>query len=382
MKRISWCLVLAAAASVAGAGLAQERRLFHGRQNCPPPCDCPPGYAQPANPNAPNVPNTGTPPEQSPQTNAFNEALASAGEAGTQPAASYMPGFFGDILGGCVATTINFGGSGAAVACMPNPATSAGFNITENESPQPQNRVYYNYNFFGNINVDVGANNFPLPVAQLSRHVIGFEKTLFNSRASIGLRLPFLSLGGDPSYEAGAVGDLSVIAKVALLANPETGNILSAGLVVRTPTSSTFTFRDATGQRTLAQPTIDDVNLQPFFGYIYNLTPSFYVQGFHSVAVPTSRVDVLFMSNDVGLGYWLMRNPEGNLIQGIVPTLEIHVNTPFTNRNPGPVIMQDQVTLTCGGYFLLPRSSIGGAVGIPFVGLNTIEAIASYQLRF
>jgi hypothetical protein len=153
-------------------------------------------------------------------------------------------------------------------------------------------------------------------------------------------------------------------------------------MVIRTPTSSTLTFRDANGQRTLAQPRIDDVVLQPFAGYIYNLTPYVYFQGFHSLAVPTSRVDVTFMSNDLGLGFWLLRNPESNLIQAIVPTVEMHINTPFSNRQPGLVIMQDQVSLTAGAYFVFPRSSIGGAVGVPFVGLHTVEAIASYQLRF
>ena len=378
MNRMTCLLVVLTAVVTAGEGRTQERRWL-GRQNCPPPCDCPPLLPPSARPNEPNAM---SPSAQAPQSNAFNEALASAGESGTQPAAGYMPGFFGDILGGCVASQVFLGASGNAIACMPNPATSSGFNITEGESPRPQNRVYYNYNFFGNVAVDVGANNFAIPVAQVSRHVIGFEKTLFDERASVGLRLPFLSIGGDPAYQAAAVCDMSIIAKYAFIQNPETGNVLSGGMVIRVPTSSTLVFRDATGQRTLDQARIDDVSLQPFVGYIYNFTENLYFQGFHSIAFPTARVDVTFMCNDVGFGYWLLRNPEGNLIQGIVPTLEMHINTPFSNRTLQPVHMEDQVTLTTGAYFVLPRSAIGLAVGVPFAGLNTIEAIASYQLRF
>jgi hypothetical protein len=375
--KIGNVLLLSAAVAMAigTTGTAQERRLF-GRPFCPPPCECPPG-APPS-----TIPDNSKPPDASlpPQTNAFNEALASAGESGTQPATSYMPGMFGDILGGCVATTVGFGGQ--ALACMPNPGTSSGFNITENESPRPQNRFYYNYNFFGNINVDVGANTFPLPPAQLSRHVLGFEKTFLDGDASIGLRLPWLVLGGDPSYDASAVGDLSIIGKYAWINNPDTGNVLTTGLVIRTPTAGRFYFRNANGARTLVQQKIVDVNFQPFFGYVYNFAQNLFVQGFHSVTVPTSSVDVTFMSNDVGLGYWLYRNSSSSLIQGIVPTVEMHINTPFDHRQPGLVIMQDQTSLTTGVYVLFPRSTLGGAVGVPFSGLHTIEALASYQLRF
>lgn len=378
MNRMTCLLVVLAALVAAGEGRSQDRRRLC-KPNCPPAFECPSPYAPPVNPNEPNAP---SPQAQPPQSNAFSEALASAGESGTQPAASYLPGFFGDILGGCVASQVFLGGSGNAIACMPNPATSSGFNITEGESPRPQNRVYYNYNFFGNVAVDVGANNFAIPVAQVSRHVIGFEKTLFDDRASVGLRLPFLSIGGDPAYQAAAVCDMSIITKWAFIDNPETGNVLTGGMVIRVPTSSTLMFRDATGQRTLAQDRVDDVGLQPFVGYIYNITDNLYFQGFHSIAIPTARVDVTFMSNDVGFGYWLLRRPDGNLIQAIVPTLEMHVNTPFSNRTLQPIHMEDQVTLTSGAYFVLPRSAIGLAVGVPFAGLNTIEAIASYQLRF
>src|SRR5262245_64898006 len=58
--------------------------------------------AVPCPPDASPMP--GVTPEPAEVTQApsasFNEALVSAGESGTQPAASYMPSFFGDLLGG------------------------------------------------------------------------------------------------------------------------------------------------------------------------------------------------------------------------------------------------------------------------------------------
>jgi hypothetical protein len=371
MKAQYWLTVVVTAALIGGAGQAQERRLF-GRQPCPPPCECVPG-TMPAEPSK-----TTEPSAMPPQSNAFNEALASAGEAGTQPATSYMPGMFGDIIGGQVRTVVNLGGSGLTPVAMPNPSQNAGFKIAENESPRPTNRFYYNYNFFGNVDVSVGQ---PVPFLQVHRHTIGFEKTVLGENASIGLRLPFLSLGGDPGYSSQYVGDLSVIMKAAIINNQETGNLLSVGLVIGTPTGETPSFPGGRGQR-LFMPRIFDVILQPFFGYIYNLSPDWYVHGFHSVSVPTDFNDVTFMSNDVGIGYWLYRNDEG-ILKGIIPTAEIHINTPFTHRDiTANLFMIDQSTLTGGVTFAFARSTLGGAVGVPFNGPHQIEAVATCTIRY
>jgi hypothetical protein len=375
MKARIWLATAMAAALLGGVGQAQERRLF-GRPNCPPPCECPPGYAPSIMPDStkPDSERPAIPPE----SNAFNEALASAGESGTQPPTSYMPGMFGDIIGGQVRTVVNLGGSGLTPVAMPNPSQNAAFKIAENESPRPTNRFYYNYNFFGNVDVSVGP---PVPFLQVHRHTLGFEKTVLGENASVGLRLPLLSLGGDPGYSSQYVGDLSVILKVAVINNQETGNLLSLGLVIGTPTGETPTFPGGLGQR-IVMPRIFDTILQPFFGYIYNLTPDLYVHGFHSVSVPTDFNDVTYMGNDVGVGYWLYRNLDG-VLKGIIPTVEIHINTPFTHRDiTANLFMTDQSTLTGGATFAFARSSIGGAVGVPFNGPHQIEAVVTCTLRY
>lgn len=366
-------------------------------QSCPPAC-APKGpfwrkqmprYLQPTEPAPvdPSAPPT-TPPDPSapPSTDmGLQDAFASAGQGGTGSPASYVPGMFGDLLGGCVGVqgvSPNRGTSGQTfTVCMPSPEQAASFKIAESDSPRPQNRFYYNFNYLGNINVDVLGTGAPR--AQLYRHLLGFEKTLLDGNASVGLRLPFLKIGGAPGYQESVIGDMSILLKYALANNPDTGNILSSGLSIKVPTGENAVFYGANGQRTQVQPRFNDVYFQPWGGYIYYLTPALYVHGFHSVSIPTVGADVLYMSNDVGVGYWLLRDAGGSILRGVVPTFEVHANTPFRNRTlPNIVLMPDQVSLTMGAYFMFMRGTLGGAVGVPVAGLHTIEALASYTMRW
>src|SRR5690606_19855816 len=109
--------------------------------------------------------------------------------------------------------------------------------------------------------------------------------------------------------------------------------------------------------------------IQPYAGYIYNPSSRLYIHGFHSVAIPTDSALPLFMANDIGAGLWLYRNPADGIIQAILPTIEIHVNTPFTNRDDPTLIgqfqMRDSVNLTMGTYIMFPRSVFGGGVSVP-----------------
>src|SRR5262245_63052317 len=90
-----YCLALATLVAIAGA-LPAKSRFVKPRDcvPCPPPeTVCPPadGSRPPSDASQPG--NLAQPPAP-----AFSAALASAGESGTQPGASFMPGFFGDLL--------------------------------------------------------------------------------------------------------------------------------------------------------------------------------------------------------------------------------------------------------------------------------------------
>src|SRR5207248_2052293 len=111
----------------------------------------------------------------------------------------------------------------------------------------------------------------------------GFERTFLNENASVGMRLPFFSMGGDSiAYDAAFVGDLTVITKYAIINNRRNGNVLSAGLAVAAPTGGSPDLLVAPGDRE-EQIRYRGVMLQPFGGWVVNPFSWLFVQGFHGV---------------------------------------------------------------------------------------------------
>src|SRR5262249_47445869 len=152
---------------------------------------------------------------------------------------------------------------------------SGGLKVSESDSPRPVDRVYYYYNLFGAI--DVAPDDPSIPKLNVNRHVVGVEKTFLGGDASIGLRMPFFSFAGSDTYSTGFAGDLSVIAKYALFNNRETGNVLTAGVVVTTPTGGSPHF--LLGNDRPPSPRNFPVVIQPLVGWIYSILPRVYVHG-------------------------------------------------------------------------------------------------------
>jgi hypothetical protein len=374
---------------------AEECDPLFGRSRCapapcPPNCQpyCPPGIqpGSPTNPNSPSMPSDQNAQNPSP----FDQALASAGEGGTQPTASYAPGFFGDLIGSTILTVIGVPAGkppspffNAVTILAPNVTSSGGIKVAESDSPRPTNRFYYNFNFYGGVTVSTDPS---VPLMQVSRHEIGFEKTFFGGDASIGMRLPFFSFAGDSSFDSVFVGDLTIITKYAFINNRETGNVFSGGLVLTVPSGGTPEM--ITPQGTSAAVVRHyPVAIQPFIGFIYNLTPRLYLHNFDAVCVPTDPNEATFMSNDIGVGYWLFRDRSAQFIQGFIPTIEIHINTPFNHTaapvDIGDVQMLDSTNITSGFNIVMQRATLGVAVGVPLVhGPEHIEAIANLTMHF
>ncbi len=361
----------------AGVAPAQELELTGGRRQrngvCSPP-PCPPEVAPPA----PSASDTTT---QPPASSAFSEALASAGEAGTQPGASYAPGFFGDLLGGFGIKPVPQGTSvPGRFAFAPIVRHAGAIKITDNESPRPDDRVFWFYNEFSYVNFSSNTNLAPI---NLQRHVVGFEKTLFDGWASVGMRFPVVLSDGDPQLTVREFADMTIITKVALWDDSRRGRLFSTGLAITVPTGQRETFVSPTSGNTFV---LSDVILQPYIGWIYGAGPRLYAHGFMSLAVPTDSKDVTVLFNDFGLGYWLYRNDDDAWVRGIVPTMELHLNTPLNHRGKGSgtIGFSDLVDLTWGVQMVLPRSILGGAVGVPLTGPRPygVEAVARYQLNF
>jgi len=264
------------------------------------------------------------------------------------------------------------------------PAENHSFKIADNESARPQDRLIGNFNFFnfveGQANAKMGAN---VGNVNFYRETVGFEKTLFDGYASIGMRLPFdlLDVGGINLQSADA-GDLSIILKAILLQDRDRQYLISGGLVITTPTGPI-----ALGGNGFAVDVFNDTQLQPFLGFLW--TPgNFYLQGFFSIDIPTDPNDVTFMFNDWGVGYFMFRDRLSGFVTAIAPTIEVHVNDPLNHRHPSADCLfglPDWVDLT-GGVTLEfnRRATLAVGVSAPVTGPKpyALETIANLNIRF
>jgi hypothetical protein len=367
-------------------------------QPCPPPpcvgCQpCPPGMAAPhaPMPGAPSAPPsevaTPSPAEAMP-------AMPSAQELGESPFASALgaspsggtaaPTMIGDFSGPLFAATLPSitgpGGTGPLPG-LTNPFLTRTFKTVENQSAVPQNRVFYRFAYFNRV--EQRQNH-------IYRQTIGFEKTVFDGRASIGMQLPIFIVdpasipGGGPNNpiavgdslsgmggslstaQQGDVGDLSIIMKYALLQSRR-GDTFTAGLSVTAPT----------GPDTIANinPLIVLINpnspvgvfnqndqfirhrgtLQPFLAFYTYLDEDarWFLHGFSAVDCPIDSRDVTLLFNDFGIGYYGIVN--GRYIRALIPTFEVHVNDPVAKKRIGVALDSSN------GIYQVDSSTPGGA---------------------
>jgi hypothetical protein len=275
-----------------------------------------------------------------------------------------------------------------AGSALPVPSLR-GFKIADHESPSPLDRAYVGFNFYDDVSDSINRRiHSVIHDQRVYRETFGIEKTFFDGRASVGLRLPLNTLSGQSADTAlnGSstdVGDLSVILKYAVWRDHECRNLVSVGLAVTTPTGP-----DSFAGSGVVAP-LHTTTLQPYLGYIWNIR-EFYLHGFSSIDVPTDGRDVTILYDDVGVGYHLYRAPDPcMLITAVVPTFEVHVNTPLNHR--GSVRIHDVagtpdlVDLTLGTYVhFYERARLGFGVAVPVTGPKpfNVEAIAHLELRF
>jgi hypothetical protein len=236
------------------------------------------------------------------------------------------------------------------------------FKVAENESAAPMDRLFVTYNFYSRV----------LGTQDIHRESLGVEKTVLQGTASIGLRLPFYQINSDFGPDSAKVDDLTLIFKYAPLRAAD--GALSTGLVVTLPTGPSYQ-PAAAHDRTIAQ-------LQPFLGYLWR-PGAFYLHGFLSVDVPTDAVAPTVLFNDIGIGY---RLPVGGILRAVIPTFEVHVNTPLTHRIVGdPERRRDSVDLTLGAHLELgERTWLSFAAAAPVTSprLFDAEILARLNWRF
>jgi hypothetical protein len=223
-----------------------------------------------------------------------------------------------------------------------------GYKMADNQSPRPLDRVYAAFDFFDDVNIN-GLSNAGLRDVRIYREYFGIEKTFLDGDASINLRLPVNSItavGARPGPGVGstAVGDLSILGKLVLWEDRATGDLISAGMGIGTPTGPS-SFAGASFTRAP-----NPVFLQPFVGFIKTFG-NFYTQGFTAIDVPLDPNVVTIYYNDLGMGYYFRAHDPDRFLTGVAPSMEVHVNTPLNHRGNNvndPTSTIDIVNLTFG----------------------------------
>ena len=260
------------------------------------------------------------------------------------------------------------------------------FKISDDESPQPRDRVFVDFNYFDNVGAAVNNRlGIDLRNIDIYRESFGFEKTFLDNAASIGLRLPLDTLHAESNTPGLGgtdtdVGDLSVILKYAFWQDRQAGTLLSGGLAVTAPTGPSH-FADS------AIRVERDTILQPFVGYIWT-ADHFFVQGFSGIEVPTDSRDVTLLFNSIAVGYTFTRAcAQDRLVRAIVPTFEVHLNDPLNHRGAfavsDPAGTADVVDLTMATTFELgQRSNLSVGIVTPVTGPKPFDVEALVQFNW
>lgn len=294
--------------------------------------------------------------------------------AATDPFSSVLtpPGMFGDLLQ-IQAFRQTVGGRIEALTPL---AFRSSFRISDNESPRPLDRVFVTGQYFNGVGRSFFASNSSY--ASVYREMIGLEKTFLQGNASIGLRVPYFQLTGDPGLNETRLGDISVLLKYAFVNHPSAGHVFSGGLVITTPTGPALHFP--------GQSTANPVLIQPWLGDIWNWN-RFFAQGFLSVAVPTDARTTTLLFKSIGVGYWLYRSEEPNrFLSAIVPDAELHFTEPLNHVGLGsfPIGFPVILDFTGGFYVFFRRAVLGIGMGTPLTGPKPYEyqVITNLNYRF
>lgn len=256
------------------------------------------------------------------------------------------------------------------------------FKIAEENSPIPTDRAFFNYNMFHNALL--GADGRPY---NFNRYVFGLEKTFFDERTSVELRIPFGNgLNSVQSFEAAAAppvvatefGNIPLVFKGLLWSSQR--QAFSAGVAVVFPTGRDGRFLDQLGHESFRMDN-EAVHLQPFVGWVWTPRQRLFFQLFTQVDFDTAGNPVfsaydggrlqwigrfqdqnLFLM-DTKVGFWLYRNPEARLLTGLIPTVELHyTSTIHDSDTVGPISNPfnrlDFLNITGGLHFQLGSRSI------------------------
>jgi hypothetical protein len=213
--------------------------------------------------------------------------------------------------------------------------------ISDDNSPLPRDRVIFSFDYFNNVPLSVNGNS-------VYRFSPGFEKTFFDQRASIEVRVPFAStLDANQTVglysDRAELGDVNLTLK-GLIRQGEVLNV-AAGLGIALPTANDVNATLPDGTR-LIHVSNDSVVLTPYVAYLLTPNDRLFFQNWLEVSfdtngnaveanpnltglVPVGRLhDQTILQLDAQLGYWLIRNKcPDRFLNGLAGFVELHYNT-------------------------------------------------------
>lgn len=291
---------------------------------------------------------------------------------------------------------------------LPNPAAAdfvGRVRIQDNNSPLPKDRVYFDYNYFHNVPLNVTG-------IDVNRFAPGFEKTFLNKMASIDVRIP-MAQTLDSSILADGVtdisntefGNLALISKF-LLTSTETCAV-AAGLGLSVPTADDMEVNLSNGTE-LIEVENDSTHLLPYIAALYTPEQSnCFVLTYLTLDFDSTGNDVLANVNGTGLekvgvlqdqnlltfslafGSWCYENyAPGSMLKRIGWSLETHYTTTLNDSDtivvdnfqigtPGQDL--DLVNEVVGGHVLIGKTLFTGGYAVP---LTSADRVFDGELRF
>lgn len=320
----------------ADAGLFDAHLLNDaGPAQSAPPASCtprPPGHCNDS-PNLLSPENVFSPSAAPPPAMNETQPLVASLDAGqgALTAQNSVPAFLGDYFGGAgtqITGTYNEIINNSSVA-IPQTNGVGVMKLAENTSPIPRDRVFLSYNYFDNVNMIPGG-------LAVNRLTPGFEKTFFEGRTSVELRIPMATtLSSNTTYNQGNFN--SNISPVNFDSNQyELGNLtmffkgliyqdeqfaLSTGLGVAAPTADDLRIATQFGEP-IVTITNQAWHLLPFVGAVYTPSDRWYAQGMMQIDIGTNGSSVFapdpygnltkighlndptYLFSSAGTGYW------------------------------------------------------------------------------
>ncbi|MCM2369872.1 hypothetical protein [Aporhodopirellula aestuarii] len=311
-----------------------------------------------------------------------------------------LPRMYGDSL---QTGSLSFS-SDAGSGYLQSPTCGAA-RIGDNNSPIPQDRVYFLYQHFHNaVDSTFGPNS---RTQSLDLYTLGFEKTFCSERFSLEMRLPFSSSlaqsDGSVSVTNDSLQSITGVAKAVLLESDD--SIFTCGLGISFPVS------DCSSQLKVDEVTTglggQSAYFSPFVGYAATLSEQTFVNSFAQLMIPSGSefVEVADSSSsdqgwfrpeevlvfDISTGLWLFRD-ENAPISGIAAMLELHYSTTLgddqtasasTSGNSFDFDLQrfDTLNLTSGLHFEIYRTTARVAAVAPLRDDRFFDAEIHFSLN-